>query len=92
MEKPSPGPWKQNRIALYDANDTPLTIFYVNCRSRYIGEKEAEANAKLASMAPDMLLVLKEAVDHAHVYNTNPALIELFEHVIKKATNETKNS
>ena len=27
----------------------------------------------------------KEAVDHSVVYDTNPALIELFTHVIKKA-------
>jgi hypothetical protein len=37
--------------------------------------------------APDMLSVLREAVDHAHVYDTNPALVELFEAVIQKATN-----
>ena len=46
---------------------------------------ENEANANLIAAAPDMLSVLKEAVDHSVVYDTNPALIELFTHVIKKA-------
>jgi hypothetical protein len=49
--------------------------------------QNAEANAKLIANAPDMLSVLREAVDHAHVYDTNPALVELFEAVIQKATN-----
>ena len=49
--------------------------------------REAEANSKLIAASPDMLSVLKEAVDHAHVYDTNPALIELFKAVINKATN-----
>jgi hypothetical protein len=48
---------------------------------------EIEANARLISAAPDMLSVLKEAVEHAHVYDTNPALIELFKAVINKALN-----
>jgi hypothetical protein len=47
-------------------------------------KEEQEANAKLIAAAPDMLSVLKEAVDHAHVYDTNPALVELFEAVIRK--------
>lgn len=48
---------------------------------------EAEANAKLIAAAPDMLSVLKEAVDHAHVYDTNKNLVELFQAVINKALN-----
>jgi hypothetical protein len=48
---------------------------------------EDMANLSLIKAAPNMLSVLKEAVDHAHVYNTNPALIELFKAVIKEAIN-----
>jgi len=59
-------------------NDDPNTI---------INDKEAYANAKLMATSSDMLSVLKEAVDHSHVYDTNPALIELFKAVIDKATN-----
>jgi hypothetical protein len=51
-----------------------------------IEDIEAIANAKLMAAAPTMLSVLKEAVDHSHVYDTNPALIELFKAVIKQAT------
>jgi hypothetical protein len=36
---------------------------------------ESKYNSRLMAAAPDMLAVLKEAVDHAHVYDTNPALI-----------------
>ena len=59
-------------------NDDPNTV---------INDKEAYANAKLMATSSDMLSALKEAVDHAHVYDTNPALIELFKAVIDKATN-----
>lgn len=59
-------------------NDNPNTI---------INDKEAYANAKLMATSSDMLSVLKEAVNHSHVYDTNPALIELFKAVIDKATN-----
>jgi hypothetical protein len=59
----------------------------------YVGEERskerklvAEANARLIATAPDLLSVLKEAVDHAHVYDTNPALVELFQAMIQKAT------
>ncbi len=51
-----------------------------------IPDEEAVANAKLIAAAPDLLSVLIEAVAHAHVYDTNPALIELFTAVINKAT------
>lgn len=47
---------------------------------------EEAANCQLIAAAPDMLSVLREAVDHSHVYDTNPALIELFNAVIQKAT------
>ena len=59
-------------------NDDPNTV---------INDKEAYANAKLMATSSDMLSVLKEAVDRAHVYDTSPALIELFKAVIDKATN-----
>jgi hypothetical protein len=61
----------------YENND-PNTV---------INDKEAYANAKLMATSSDMLSALKEAVDHAHVYDTSPALIELFKAVINKATN-----
>jgi hypothetical protein len=61
-----------------------ISIYYSDERK---DKEEAEANAKLIANAPDMLSVLREAVDHAHVYDTNPALVELFEAVIQKATN-----
>lgn len=55
--------------------------------THFIGNQtEAYANARLIAAAPDMLSVLIEAVECACVYDTNPALIELFQHVILKAT------
>lgn len=63
------------------------TMMGTVCTINTLFEDEAEANAKLIANAPDMLSVLREAVDHAHVYDTNPALVELFEAVIQKATN-----
>ena len=48
---------------------------------------EDMANLSLIKAAPNMLSVLKEAVDCACVYDTNPALIELFKAVIKEAIN-----
>ena len=47
-----------------------------------------EANAQLIASAPELLSVLIEAVEHSHVYDTNPALIELFQAVILKATGD----
>jgi nucleoside phosphorylase len=63
------------------------TMMGTVCTINTLFEDEAEANAQLIANAPDMLSVLREAVDHAHVYDTNPALVELFEAVIQKATN-----
>lgn len=57
-----------------------------NIGGNYFPIEQAEANAKLIAAAPDMLSVLIEAVKHSHVYDTNPALVELFNSVIKKAT------
>jgi hypothetical protein len=50
------------------------------------GNEEQEANQQLISAAPWMLSALIEAVEHCHVYDTNPALIQMFSAVINKAT------
>lgn len=47
-------------------------------------DEQTEAYSKLIASAPDMLSVLNEAVEHAHVYDTNPVLVELFKSVINK--------
>jgi hypothetical protein len=60
-----------------------LTKAELREQARYF--KAATANARLIASAPDLLIALKEAVDHKHVYDTNPALVELFEAVIAKA-------
>lgn len=52
----------------------------------FVPENEAEANARLIAAAPDLLSVLKEAVDYSHVYNTPPVLVELFTAAINAAT------
>lgn len=57
-------------------------------RSFPLDHNEAEANGWLIAAAPDMLACLQEAVNHSHVYDTNPALIELFTAIINKATNK----
>lgn len=78
----TPGEWYhtgtsagQHLIASEYKGDTIAVVYHDN-----------EANAQLIATAPDMLSVLIEAVECACVYDTNPALIELFQHVILKAT------
>jgi hypothetical protein len=69
-------------------SETGKLICFSQCDDEN-GEHSDEdmANLDLIKAAPYMLAVLKEAVDHAHVYDTNPALIELFKAVIKEAIN-----
>lgn len=80
----TPGPWSfsslspiENGFIIEDAEETK-GIATVHGSS--------EANARLIAAAPELLCVLIEAVEHAHVYDTNPALKELFMAVIQKAT------
>lgn len=49
-------------------------------------EQDAEANARLIAAAPFMLMALQEAAEHSVIYDTPPALIELFQYAINKAT------
>lgn len=85
----TPGPWTAGSDG--EANFSGLaTSKNWLARIQQNGElstSEHDANTKLMAAAPDMLIVLIEAVDHAHVYDTNPALVELFKAVIAKATN-----
>jgi hypothetical protein len=77
----TPGPWKVNQVK--------KSIMAFNGGSFDVAKSvENESNARLIAAAPDMLVVLKEAVDHAHVYDTNPALVELFKAVIAKIENK----
>ena len=68
----------------YDIKTGVETI--CSTRVSMLPTSEQEANAKLIAAAPFMFGALQEAVEHAHVYDTNKALIELFEAAIKKAT------
>jgi hypothetical protein len=90
--KHTPAPWKastnpdNDEIVIRDKDNIILANLesdvYLKNRVREI----TQANAKLIAAAPDMLLVLQEAVNHSHVYETNPVLIDLFEATIRKAT------
>lgn len=86
------GPWRAEYLDsmngwIMDENGNYLaTIVTSDDEGMVVSEEEQLANARLMASAPDLLSVLKEAVDHKHVYDTNPALVELFEAVIAKAT------
>jgi hypothetical protein len=79
--KHTPGPWVVAETSApyseIEAKGQRILMLY---GTRYT----QSCNARLIAAAPDMLVVLKEAVDHAHVYDTNPALVELFKAVISK--------
>lgn len=83
----TPGPWKseaEENNEYYDivAEDGQI-VTTVQHGDNIL---QIEDNARLIAAAPDMLAVLQEAVEHKHVYDTNPALVELFQAIITKAT------
>lgn len=55
--KHTKGEWKSNGTFISDESDVIATCF-VNTKTRYIGHKEAEANAKLIAAAPELLEAL----------------------------------
>jgi hypothetical protein len=81
--KHTQGDWYARDGQIY-STDTGKTLALIP----YYDEdnEEHEANARLMAAAPFMLMALQEAVDHSHVYDTPPALIELFQYAINKAT------
>lgn len=76
----TPGPWAKTPSERTIYKESIGTIAHMDDSLLAMS-----ANAKLIQAAPDMLAVLKEAVDCAVVYDTNPALLELFRAVIAKA-------
>lgn len=80
----TPGEWHASEGQIYPT-ETGKTLALIPYFDK--DNEEHQANQRLIAAAPDMLSVLKEAVEHAHVYDTNPALIELFQAVINKSTN-----
>jgi len=92
----TPGPWQilypeAFNFVIVSKDRPPIAVIHglhVDYEDSEANEAENLANAKLIAAAPDMFAVLKEAVDHAHVYDTNPALIELFKAVISKIENK----
>lgn len=45
---------------IFDSEGKPIGMAFVNTRQRYIGKKEAEANARLWAVAPELLEYLKQ--------------------------------
>lgn len=83
---------KRKTVKLYFAAQGQYTVSgnidYDQMNHFLLGWRKANKfKNKVEKAAPDMLSVLKEAVDHAHVYDTNPNLVELFKAAINKAIN-----
>jgi len=83
--KHTQGDWYARDGQIYPT-DTGKTLALIP----YYDEDNEEhvANARLIAAAPFMLMALKEAVEHSAVYDTPPALIELFQFAINKATQQ----
>lgn len=56
--KHTPDIWESKEEGIY-AGGLPIATAFVNTSKRYIGKKEAKANAKLMAAAPELLAALK---------------------------------
>jgi hypothetical protein len=81
--KHTEGDWYARDGQIYPT-DTGKTLALIPYYDK--DNEEHEANARLIAAAPFMIMALQEAVYHSHVYDTPPALIELFQYAINKAT------
>ena len=83
--KPSKAPWTRHEVAVHDANDRLVAICFGGT------PEEAEENAQLASVAPEMLKALGGAKWLIDSFVFNPAYYEEYQDVcnaIKKARGE----
>jgi len=81
--KHTQGDWYARDGQIYPT-DTGKTLALIPYYDK--DNEEHEANARLIANAPWLLMALQEAVDHSVIYDTPPALIELFQFAINKAT------
>lgn len=81
--KHTQGDWHTKDGQIY-STDTGKTLALIP----YYDEDNEEhvANARFIANAPWLLMALQEAAEHSVVYDTPPALIELFQYAINKAT------
>jgi len=83
--KHTQGDWYARDGQIYPT-DTGKTLALIPYYDK--DNEEHVANARLMAAAPFMLMALQEAVEHSAVYDTTPALIELFQYAIHKATQQ----
>lgn len=88
MSKHTKGPWKIDQeliVSVADKNgDWPIICRRVPDSQSIISHKEIQANMRLISAAPDMLVALKEAKLVLEAQNNDCCLVSVLE-AIKKA-------